>query len=607
MINQLKQCLALLDRRQRGGLIGLAALMLTGAVLEAVGVGMIFPLILLIGDPGKVATMPIVEAVGEAVASGDSRMFLLIFSGTLFAFFVFKNAFVVFYTYVESRFLCGNEAALALRLAGAYFNNPYTFHLTHNSAQLIRNVKDCVSVIISAVIKGYLTLLTEALVMACIGAVIISLEPVSASIAIASLAVIMVLFYVNFRRRYTEWGQRTNRLRGEELQWLQQGLRGVKEITVLGTQSYFERAFARARREAAAIEVIVQTMGVLPRVVIETLMVGLIVGMIFATVLAGRDLTETLALLGLFAAAAFRVMPSANRALLAVNGIKWGQKHLDEVYEDLMTFRHWSESRAPKSSAKLPFNKSLRVEDVSYVYPVSERNVLDAVSFEIRRGEATGLVGASGAGKTTLADLILGLLSPTEGRITVDGADIADVSDAWRRNLGYVPQSIFVMDDTLKRNVALGQDDGAIDDERMRLAIRLAQLDDVVAELPAGLDSILGENGIRLSGGQRQRVGIARALYNDPELLVLDEATSSLDTETEHEISKAIEFLSGKKTLIIIAHRLSTVRSCKRILFMKEGKLVDHGTFDELRDRNKDFRRLVELSGMSGQETTEAA
>jgi ABC-type multidrug transport system fused ATPase/permease subunit len=314
---------------------------------------------------------------------------------------------------------------------------------------------------------------------------------------------------------------------------------------------------------------------------------------------AGGGATKIIAAMTLFVAAVFRLIPSMNRILMAMNTIRVSQEAVDEIHRDLSFADGRTAAREEAAGPnRIPFEHSIRIDDLSFRYPGSSGVAVEHINLEIRKGESVGLAGASGAGKTTLVDLILGLLAPETGRMTVDGEDIVPRMRTWRRQVGYVPQSIYLTDDTIRRNIAFGVADENIDQARVADAVGLARLDEMVASLPDGLDTVIGEHGIRLSGGQRQRIGIARALYRDPELLVLDEATSSLDTETEHEISNAIDALSGHKTLIIVAHRLSTIRRCDRVIFMEKGRLVDSGSFDQLTEANGSFRRLVELSAL---------
>jgi ATP-binding cassette subfamily C protein len=305
--------------------------------------------------------------------------------------------------------------------------------------------------------------------------------------------------------------------------------------------------------------------------------------------------------LALFAAATFRMVPAVNRIMYGLNALRHYGPSVDVALQEIRGFEAPGCARRPDEGPGHPvaFEKEIRLTAVSYQYPSRERPAVRDVTVTIRRGTCVGVVGESGSGKSTLADLLLGLLVPTGGQVLVDGVDIATDTQAWQRNLGYVPRDVYVADETIRRNVALGLSDLEIDDERVWEALRLANLDEFVTSLPGGIETSLGERGVRLSDGQRQRVGIARALYHNPVVVVFDEATAALDVTTEHEVTRAIRNLKGHKTLVVIAHRLSTVTVCDQLLLMRSGNLIDVGTFGELAERNPDFSRAVDLADLS--------
>jgi ATP-binding cassette subfamily C protein len=322
-----------------------------------------------------------------------------------------------------------------------------------------------------------------------------------------------------------------------------------------------------------------------------------VVLLVILLTLQGRAGVDVLPLLGLYAYAGFRMIPSANRILWRINEIRHGTSAVQQLYHDYRLLDcSASDRRDAAGTARLPFTDCLATEGVSYTYPGAARAALQDVHLTIRRGESIGIVGSTGAGKSTLVDTIIGLLQPDCGRVTVDNLDVQTRLRAWQRQIGYVPQSIFLADDSLRRNIAFGVPEAEIDDHRLQVAIGMAQLAAFVAALPAGLDTCVGERGIRLSGGERQRLGIARALYHEPEVLVFDEATSALDQGTEGEVMRAIEALHGKKTLLVIAHRLSTVRHCDRLIVLCNGRIIACGSFDTLMAHHPEFRTLAALT-----------
>jgi ABC-type multidrug transport system fused ATPase/permease subunit len=314
---------------------------------------------------------------------------------------------------------------------------------------------------------------------------------------------------------------------------------------------------------------------------------GLLVSLM---VLSDKALGDILPVLSLFGAAAFRLLPTLSQVLNSFMSIKLNRPIVSNLYVELGL----PKSKATTQKMKTKFADSIKIEELCFSYANTDRDALNDVSIHIRRGEAVGLIGSSGSGKSTLVDVLLGLLDPTEGRVVVDGLDIRENLRWWQDQIGYVPQSIFLIDDTLRRNVAFGLPKDQINDNAVNSAICSAQLEEFVASLPEGMETVVGERGVRLSGGQRQRIGIARALYHNPHVLVLDEATSSLDTETEHGVMQAVQALQGDKTVIIVAHRLSTVEYCDRLYRLENAQIVDEGTFSEVTSRTKDLPRDTE-------------
>jgi len=398
------------------------------------------------------------------------------------------------------------------------------------------------------------------------------------------------------RHATTRWGRSVQQLDSEILQTLQQGLGGVKEVKVLGCESFFLAQFDERVAAAGRLRGRYATVATTLRLGVETMFVcGLLLVSLLLTLRRGP---AALPLLGLFAYAGFRVIPAANRVMLYVTQLRYSRPWIQALRADLTALPAPATAPAAADPDTIRLTRAIAFEGVSYAYEGEREPVLVGVDLTIARGESVAIVGPSGAGKSTLVDVLLGLLPPTSGRISVDGRDIAGAVRAWQRHIGYVPQEPFILDDSLRRNVAFGVADGAVDERRVMAALRLAQLADVVAALPRGLDTVLGERGTRLSGGQRQRVAIARALYHEPDVLVFDEATSALDTPTERELIAALEALRGVKTLVVIAHRLSTVRRCDRLAVLRDGRLVAVGAYDELLARDPGFRAMATAASL---------
>jgi len=596
MFDTFKKCFTLIDRDTAWQLFAVGWLILITALLEVLGIGMIFVFVKLLVDPSQIDQLKwLGQIIGPTIAGDETRLLALV-SICLLVTFVAKNAFLLFLYYIQARFVARNEALMAERLFDSYLNGAYSLHLTRNSAEFIRNITGSVTTVFATVIVGFLNLTAELVLITALIIVLLLAEPLLTLSAVAVLCSTVGIFYIFSKQRFAKWGQQEQQTREDILQALQQGLHSIKEVKVLGRQNFILSSFEKPRQEQAVITTKITTMTQAPRLWVETVIVTCVLVAVIITLSKSGNSVEILSVLTLFAAAAFRLIPSMNRIIIALNGIKRGVHAVNLVHDDMHLFRDNTDEGLDAGGEALKFTDSISVNGMSFQYAGTDGEVLKDIHLALPRGQSLGLVGPSGAGKTTFVDIVLGLLSPTSGTVTVDGADISGTLRAWRRQIGYVPQAIYIIDDTLRRNVAFGIDDDDIDESKLDKAIRLAQLEELVAKLPNGLGTRLGERGVRLSGGQRQRVGIARALYRDPEVLILDEATSSLDSETEHEINNAIEHLTGEKTLIIIAHRLSTVRKCQRLAFLRDGRLVDIGNFDELNARNADFSHMVELA-----------
>jgi ABC-type bacteriocin/lantibiotic exporter with double-glycine peptidase domain len=371
------------------------------------------------------------------------------------------------------------------------------------------------------------------------------------------------------------------------IQHLQQGFGGIKDVKTLGREDFFIDEYSTHLNATASIDRKWSVAQTLPRLGMELLTIMCLALLISIMILSGRTIDHILPILTLFGAAAFRLLPTLNQVINSFMSIGINRPILNYLYDDLGLSNTEYLSRTKHGHLA----KKIEVSKISFSYEGIEREALSDVSLTVARGEAVGLIGSSGSGKSTLVDILLGLLEPTSGNVLVDGRDIHDDLRGWQDQIGYVPQSIFLTDDTLRRNVAFGLPKDKIDDDAVRSAIRLAQLGEFVAGLPNGMETVVGERGVRLSGGQRQRIGIARALYNNPDILVLDEATSSLDTETEHGVMQAVQALQGDKTVIIVAHRLSTVEYCDRLYRLENTRIVDEGTFSEVTSRTKDLPR----------------
>lgn len=588
---------ALLDARARKHFWRLLGLILIASLLEVVGVGMALPFIQLLQEPESFRHIAAAAILYEIYDQHGERTFVLLLAAIYLSVILIKNGALTFIIYYRNRFLYYNRSALAKRLYRHYLHAPFQLHLQVNTAEMLRNVTGTVGQFTNGLYQLSIILI-EALTFATIFVLLFFVS----QYAVAIMAVFLGLFGFTFvyflRSRTTRWGQRSEVESLGMIKWVNQGLDGVKEIRILGRETYFDRHFSSHADRLAGYLLRHNTANELPRLFIEVLMIGGICIALSVFVISGQNLGELLPLLGLFAVAGLRLMPSANRMITAYNGLKFSAPAIDILYDTVFD----PDARRPAAQNTQPsrFERDIRLENVTFSYGGRSRATLADVDLVIRKGERIGVTGHTGAGKTTLVDLLMGLHVPEQGKITIDDVDVTGQPAAFHGMLGYVPQQVHLIDDTLARNIALGLEDSEISLDQVRQAISLASLDDLVAQLPDGLETDIGEDGVRLSGGQRQRIGIARALYNNPDILVFDEATSSLDYETEERISRSIDALSSEKTIIVIAHRLSTVRACDRILFMKDGAIAALGSFDALLSESPDFHKLVDQMTSAG-------
>jgi ABC-type multidrug transport system fused ATPase/permease subunit len=597
MFVTLRKILAMLDRETFSQAVLVIVLILVGAAVEAVGIGLLFPFIQLVIKPDSLADMDwLARAVGP-VQPGDEGSVTVSLALFLLALFVAKNLFLMWSYYVQARYVQENEARLAKKLLDFYLNANFLSLARRNSAELIRNLSVSVQLAFANVFMGYVILATELCVVAALCVILVIADPLMTLGAIATLGTAIALFHQTSKHHFTRWGDEMVSFNGDLLRVLQQGLHSFKELKVLGVESSVRADFAIPRDGIARMMTLRTALSNAPRLWIETVTVVCVLGVVLFNLGTGSEGTRAIALLALFAAVAMRLTPSMNRILIALSTIRTGTPAVEELTRDIEIFANEQAPVEDSAGAAFTFSDRIELKDVSLRYHDSNEAALSGITLTIRKGESIGLVGPSGAGKSSLVDVILGLVRPTSGSLTVDGRDVWTVPTAWRSQIGYVPQSIYLADDTVRANLSFGRKDHHNED-RLREILRLAQLEEVVEDLPKGLDTRIGEHGARLSGGQRQRVGIARALYNDPEILMLDEATSALDTTAEAEFARAVNRLHGTKTLLIVAHRLSTIRSCDRIVLLDRGRIVDIGDFTTLSAKNDQFRRMVEASAL---------
>jgi len=599
-IANLRRAASMLDPDLRRRWVWLAALSVVAAALEAVGVLGIFWLIGIVVSPQTATKLPIVGPLAAKIGFDGSPAWLIGCSLAVMAFYALKNCFLVFHHYHETKMPHDAYVRVSTALLRGYLTTGYHFHFDRNSAEIVRNLISSVDVTFRTVLHNAVTLISELLVIIAILGVLIAASPGQALVVVCVLVLLAWGMFRASQRRVSTWGIQIQALAKEILKVLNQGLGAIKEVKLMHREEFFLDKYHKLRERQSRFMCYYETFQNIPMLSLEALFTVLVGGLIILVTLENLNHTSIIPLLGLYGYVGIRLLPALARISAKLQRVGFGGAAVNQVYDDYIQL---PSARAADLSdvAQMPFARDLRIDNVTYAYPKSDRPALNRVSINVPYGASVGVVGPSGGGKSTLIDVVLGLLIPDSGQVTVDGVDTATSLRAWQRNLGYVPQSPYLLDDTLRRNIAFGISDADIDEVAVADAARSAQLNDLVASLPKGLDTEIGERGIRLSGGQRQRIAIARALYRRPSVLVFDEATSALDAQTEQEIASAIESFAGQKTIIIIAHRMTTVRKCNFIVFLVDGRVDDVGSYDELLARNLAFNRLALIgSSMHG-------
>jgi ABC-type multidrug transport system fused ATPase/permease subunit len=575
VIRAVRMMLALFSAEQRRQAAVLVLLMLGGMVLETLGIGLVIPALLLLTDGNLGKRLPGLSALLTQWGIDDPVSLVGFGMFSLAAVYTIKCLYVASVTSLQMRFVYRLQADLSRRLFVDYLNKPYTFHLQRNSSQLLQMVVGATNELTLTGLVSLLIGVTESMVLAGISTLLLWMEPIGALVAGFFLAAFG--FVVNALTRRSIRIASKAKLAHEEMRirYLQQALGGAKELKLLGREDGAVAQYIPHNEGSARIGQHQATLQALPKLWLELLAVLGLVVLVMTLVWQGRDPAALVPTLGMFAAAAFRLIPSMNRILGSIHHIRMSAPVIANLYEELAA------PPAPQpapSTDHVPKDGAIALEDVAVRYPGTERPVIEHATLRIERGTTVGFIGGSGAGKSTLVDALLGLLPLESGKVLCGGVDIQSDLRGWQGQIGYVPQSMYLTDESIRRNIALGLADAAIDEEAIRQAVLAAQLDTFVASLPEGLDTVVGERGVRLSGGQRQRIGIARALYHRPSVLVLDEATSSLDAATESEVMEAINAMHGEKTILVITHRAHTLEHCDRIFRVERGRLLDTAT-----------------------------
>lgn len=569
----------ILNKQQKVRVIIIGVMMIIGAFLETLGVGLILPLVSAITTPNFITTNKYAIMVCDFFDLHSPRTFMVVVIGALIFIYIFKNLYLLLEYYVQYRFTCNNRFSVQSRLMEIYLRRPYEYFLDAETGEITRVITNDTANTF-ALLSTVLSFFTEAVVSVALIVTIIAADPFMAFLLAAVLGSVMFLIGKMIKPVLRKAGVSFQKNIGQMNKWLFQSISGIKEIKVTQKEEYFLEQFSKYGKKAIDSEKLNSILGTVPRLAIEAIGISSMLGVIALLMFKGREVDTMLPQLSAFAMAAVRLMPSVNRMSASLNSMSYQEPALDKMLEHLAVAEKWksqqkaSDVASSRMAGKITLDQSAELSDITYSYPNTATPVLLHANMEIPVGKSIGVVGASGSGKTTAVDILLGLLELQDGSVLSDGANIQADYKGWLGHIGYIPQMIYMLDDTIRANVAFGVPEKVIDEDQVWRALEEAQLKDFVQSLPNGLNTTIGERGVRLSGGQRQRIGIARALYPDPELLIFDEATSALDNETEAAIMESINALHGRKTMVIIAHRLTTIEECDIVYKVEDGRIT---------------------------------
>jgi ATP-binding cassette subfamily C protein len=610
MIEKINKLRPLFSRQDKLQYAGLLMMMVVGAVLEMVGIGAVPAFISTLSAPEEVRNYPGVRPALDTLGITTTQELVVWGAIGFILVFTVRAAYLILLKYVRIRLTEHHRVRLARTLFTRYMEAPYAFHLGRNTAELLRNVKGETRNVIG-VINTILTLVLKSMMVLAITVLLVAVTPWVALGAVAVIGGGGAMFLRAVKSRMRKYGKEAREERKNAIQAVNQGLGGFRDARVLGVERALVQDFLRSIARVAELSRYKSFINQLGGPILEYISVVGLMSLVLVLVAVGTELSAMLPLLGLFGAAIIRLRGAIGAVINKINGLHFTIASVEAVVGDMEALGDLERKAVSLPDADpqsqngskgeekmdLSFEKELRFQRVTYTYPNASEPALQDIDLSIEPRQSVGLVGATGSGKTTLVNVLLGLLRPQKGRILVDGTDARIDLRAWQDKLGYIPQSIFLLDNTIRRNVAFGVPKGEIDDEKVWEALYAAQVGSfVMDELADGIETVVGEDGVRLSGGQRQRVGLARSIYHNPDVLVMDEATSDLDNETESQVMKALNNLKDERTFITIAHRLSTVRNCDRLFFLKKGRIVARGTYEELREQHEDFRRMAEVA-----------
>ncbi len=582
-VSMLQKISFLFDKKQKRQIAGLSVMILIGGALETLGVSMMLPVVNVLMDPQSVMENAYVIKIVDILHIQSARQLMVIMLSTLIGLFVLKNAYLLLQTYVQNTFVTRNRNRMISRVMREFLNRPYEEYLGADIPTVFRLTDSDIPNAFQLILV-MIQMVTEIVVSALICIVLVIISPgMSLFIVVIFLGMTLMITKV-LKPRLNEIGRRNQSIQSRIAKWRIQSIYGLKDVKVLHREEFFVRNYYESGALGADVARNYAVLNNLPRLLIETVFIAAMLLFIMIYILQGRDISVLIPQLSAFAVAAIRVMPGTNRINTYLSQIAYSQPCLDYLYENLtdamkkdvngsVTGLEHSGQDGKAKQTGMHLQDKIVLDHISFTYPNTEKPILTDAHMEVKKGQSVGIMGPSGAGKSTVVDILLGLLHAQQGTITCDGKNIFEDYASWLSQIGYIPQSIYLIDESIRDNIAFGIDADKIDDKRIWEVLEEAQLKSFVEELPEGLDTTIGDRGVRISGGQRQRLGIARALYHNPEILVFDEATSALDGDTEKAVMDAVNSFHGKKTMVIIAHRLNTIAKCD-VIYKVEGEKI---------------------------------
>lgn len=578
MTDIIKKLFNILSKRQKRSVAGLGVMILIGAVLETIGVSMIVPLAQAMLDAEALANNEYVILVRELLGLENMDQFVILLLFAVVAVFVIKNIYLLLMNYVQARFVNKNQFLTVSYMMDEYLNRPYEFYLNADIPTVFRTLDSDVPKVFIA-LMDFIQLMTEVVVAVFLCVVLLVVDPMMTSMIAAILLTMTFIIVKILKPRLNKLGLENQEVQARMGKWRNQSIFGIKEVKVLHKENFFVENYSVYAKNGADLNSKYTVLNNVPRLLIETICIGGLLSYMAICIMMGQEIVEMAPQMMAFAVAAVRLMPCVNRINTHVNNIAFYSPSINFVYENI-DFKDYKEGkkvsqRLIEEKPAIEVDGAIALEKITYKYPNTEKLILDEADMVIPVGKSVGVIGPSGAGKTTAVDILMGLLDIQSGKITCGGRDVMENYGSWLSHIGYIAQNIYLTDDPIRDNVAFGVKREDIDDKRIWEVLEEAQLKEFVESLPEGLNTSVGERGVRISGGQRQRLGIARALYHNPEILVFDEATSALDTETETAIMEAIDKFHGRKTMIIIAHRLRTIENCDMIFKVEGGKIEE--------------------------------